>query len=326
MNTTSDLDDEISMESTSIKSDISKIDDYQKSKKRTHKSFYKYYENLDTIYIEKKKNDKFEKCFRNNFKIEENPSEFGMNDSNIEKDKSDNESENDISFLGKKTKGKEINCNENEEYNNHKEKIFMIEKIEIDEKYIYRKDYYIMDFKGNFLNWALQEIQTLIDNCNFCKKYGKMNFHIANRELYGGNPKEEDNRVFITKTIEEVFTLTEDEKNILKKISRQVANEEMINTIKSFHEKLLIKKKKEKKDLIQLNSIEELIGFFQLTIEQALEKYYDSYEFKKFKSRRKIQYYDKMFYSERNRGFSLLEKNNFIYYVNLPYYSDKRKA
>ena len=326
MNTTSDLDDEISMESTSIKSDISKIDDYQKSKKRTHKSFYKYYENLDTIYIEKKKNDKFEKCFRNNFKIEENPSEFGMNDSNIEKDKSDNESENDISFLGKKTKGKEINCNENEEYNNHKEKIFMIEKIEIDEKYIYRKDYYIMDFKGNFLNWALQEIQTLIDNCNFCKKFGKMNFHIANRELYGGNPKEEDNRVFINKTIEEVFTLTEDEKNILKKISRQVANEEMINTIKSFHEKLLIKKKKEKKDLIQLNSIEELISFFRLTIGQALEKYYDSYEFKKFKSRRKIQYYDKMFYSERNRGFSLLEKNNFIYYVNLPYYSDKRKA
>ena len=326
MNTTLDLDEELSMESTSSKSDISKIDDYQISKKRAHKHFYKDYENLDTIYIEKKKNDKFEKCFRNNFKIEENPSEFGMNDSNIEKDKSDNESENDISFLGKKTKGKEINCNENEEYNNHKEKIFMIEKIEIDEKYIYRKDYYIMDFKGNFLNWALQEIQKLIDNCNFCKKYGKMNFHIANRELYGGNPKEEDNRAFINKTIEEVFTLTEDEKNILKKISRQVANEEMINTIKSFHEKLLIKKKKEKKDLIQLNSIEELIGFFQLTIEQALEKYYDSYEFKKFKSRRKIQYYDKMFYSERNRGFSLLEKNNFIYYVNLPYYSDKRKA
>ena len=326
MNTTLDLDEELSMESTSSQSDISKIDDYQISKKRAHKHFYKDYENLDTIYIEKKKNDKFEKCFKNNFKIEDNPSEFGIDGSISEKDKSDNESENDISFLGKKTKGKEINCNENEEYNNHKEKIFMIEKIEIDEKYIYRKDYYIMDFKGNFLNWALQEIQTLIDNCNFCKKYGKMNFHIANRELYGGNPKEEDNRVFITKTIEEVFTLTEDEKNILKKISRQVANEEMINTIKSFHEKLLIKKKKEKKDLIQLNSIEELIGFFQLTIEQALEKYYDSYEFKKFKSRRKIQYYDKMFYSERNRGFSLLEKNNFIYYVNLPYYSDKRKA
>ena len=149
---------------------------------------------------------------------------------------------------------------------------------------------------------------------------------MANRELYGGNPKEEDNRAFINKTIEEVFTLTKDEKNILKKISRQVANEEMINTIKSFHEKLLIKKKKEKKDLIQLNLIGELIGFFQFTIEQALEKYYDSYEFKKFKSRRKIQYYDKMFYSERNRGFSLLEKNNFVYYVNLPYYSDKRKA
>ena len=327
MNTTSDLDDEISMESTSIKSDISKIDDYQKSKKRTHKSFYKYYENLDTIYIEKKKNDKFEKCFRNNFKIEENPSEFGMNDSNIEKDKSDNESENDISFLGKKTKGKEINCNENEEYNNHKEKIFMIEKIEIDEKYIYRKDYYIMEFKGNFLNWTLQEMQTKIDNCNFCKKFGKAKIHIANRELYGGNPKEEDNREFIIKTIEEVFTLTEEQKNSLKKVSRQKANEELINKIKDYYyEKLLFKKEKEKKYLNQFNAIKEFIEFIHLTIKDALDMYYDSDEFEKFKSRRVIQYYDEKFSSERNRGFSLLVKNNFVAYVNLPFYSNKRKA
>ena len=262
MNTTSDLDDEISMESTSIKSDISKIDDYQKSKKRTHKSFYKYYENLDTIYIEKKKNDKFEKCFRNNFKIEENPSEFGMNDSNIEKDKSDNESENDISFLGKKTKGKEINCNENEGDSNHKEKIFMIEKIEIDEKYIYRKDYYIMDFKGNFLNWLLEELQSLIDNCKFCKKFGKTNFHIANRELYGGNPKEEDNREFILKTIEEVFTLTEEQKKRLNKISRQISNEEIIK-----NNYFIINNK-----IILMNKIPLFFFFILLAVERQINK------------------------------------------------------
>ena len=325
MNTTSDLDDEISMESTSIKSDISKIDDYQKSKKRTHKSFYKDYENLDTIYIEKKKNDKFEKCFRNNFKIEENPSEFGIDGSISEKDKSDNESENDISFLGKKTKGKEINCNENEEYNKLSKKIFMIEKIEIDEKYIYRKDYYIMDFKGNFLNWALQEIQTLIDNCNFCKKYGKMNFHIANRELYGGNPKEEDNREFILKTIEEVFTLTEEQKKRLNKISRQISNEEIIKKIKEYSEKLRVKIEKDEKYIIQLNAIEEFLKFIRMPIKDALDIYYDSVEFIRFKSTRKIQYYDKMFYSERNRNFSLLEKNNFVRFVYLPFYSKKNK-
>ena len=93
---------------------------------------------------------------------------------------------------------------------------------EIDEKYIYRKDYYIMDFKGNFLNWLLEELQSLIDNCKFCKKFGKTNFHIANRELYGGNPKEEANREFIDKTIEEVFTLTEEQKlkNQQKRVNR----------------------------------------------------------------------------------------------------------
>ena len=56
----------------------------------------------------------------------------------------------------------------------------------------------------------LEALQSLIDNCKSCKKFEKTNLHIANRELYGGNPKEEDNKEFIDKTIEEVFTLTEE--------------------------------------------------------------------------------------------------------------------
>ena len=182
-----------------------------------------------------------------------------------------------------------------------------------------------MDFKGNFLNWLLTMLQSLIDNCKFCKKFGKTNFHIANRELYGGNPKEEANREFIDKTIEEVFTLTEEQKNSLKKISRQISNEKIIKKIREYYEKLEIKKEKDEKYLIQFNAIEEFLNFIQIPIKDALDIYYDSDEFKCFKSTRKIQYYDKMFSSERNRDFSLLEKNNFIRFVNLPYYSNKNK-
>ena len=56
---------------------------------------------------------------------------------------------------------------------------------------------------------------------------------MANRELYAGNPKEEDNRGFINKTVEEVFTITKDNMNTLKlkRISRQLENGKIINII-----------------------------------------------------------------------------------------------
>ena len=322
MNASLDLE-ELSMESTSSKSVISKVASHLIRKNSYPKPNYED-SNFTPVEIEKGVAD--------NFKIEYAPSEFSENDmdnlyfyENSEEENSDKE--NDISILRKKTKRKEINCNDDEEDDPSSEKIFAIEKIDIAKKFNYRKDYYIMEFKGNFLNWTLQEMQTKIDKCNFCKKFGKAKIHIANRELYGGNPKEEDNREFINKTIEEVFTLTEDQKNSLKKVSRQKANEELINKIKDYYyEKLLFKKEKDKKYLNQFNAIKEFIEFIQLTIKDALDMYYDSDEFKKFKSRRVIQYYDEKFSSERNRGFSLLVKNNFVAYVNLPFYSNKRKA
>ena len=177
-------------------------------------------------------NHEFKKSFKNNFKIKDNLSEFDMDslDKGLEIEKQDVDSESSISMLSQKTKRQKINCNEDEreEENNNKEKIFSIEKVEKIKKIIYRKDYYIMDFKGNFLNWVLEQLQLLIDNCHLFKKFGKTNFHIANRELYGGNPREENNREFISKNIEEVFTLTEEQKNTLTKTSRQIANEKII--------------------------------------------------------------------------------------------------
>ena len=323
MNPSLDLE-ELSMESTSSKSVISKVASYLIRKNNYLKPNYEDSENFTPVEIEKGVSD--------NFKIEYAPSEFSENDmdnlyfyANSEEENSDNE--NDISILGKKTKRKEINCNDDEEDDPFNKKIFAIEKIDIAKKFNYRKDYYIKEIKRDFLNWTLQEMQTKIDNCNFCKKFGKTNIHIANRDLYGGNPKEKDNREFINKTIEEVFTLTENQKNSLKKVSRQIANEELIKKIKDYYyEKKKKKKEKDRKYLNQFNAIKEFIEFIQLTIKDALDLYYDSDEFKNFKSRRMIQYYDEKFFSERNRGFSLLVKNNFVTYVNLPFYSNKRKA
>ena len=331
-NLDSDLD-EVSMISTSsksVKSDISWIDkDQPNSFKDFGSPINNNFENFNFPFEEKKIDDHiFKKSFKNNFKIKDNLSEFPMDEdfgAFSDKEKGNNDSESSLSILQKKTKRREINCNEDDDGKDKKQKIFNIEKVENDKKFLYRKDYFIMDFKGNFLNWLLEELQSLIDNCKFCKKFGKTNFHIANRELYGGNPKEEDNREFILKTIEEVFTLTEEQKKRLNKISRQISNEEIIKKIKEYSEKLRVKIEKDEKYIIQLNAIEEFLKFIRMPIKDALDIYYDSVEFIRFKSTRKIQYYDKMFYSERNRNFSLLEKNNFVRFVNLPFYSKKNK-
>ena len=304
--------EELSMESTSSKSVISKVASYLVGKNSYLKPNYEDSKNFTP--------DEIEKGVADIFKIKEPPSEFSFDRTdneyyyqNSEEEKSDNE--NEISFLEKKTKRNEINCNEDKEddiSNNGK-----IKK--------YNREEYIKSFKKYFLHWVLKVLQTKIDKCKFWKNF-KTKIHKANRKLYGGNAKEEDNREFINKTIEEVFTSTESQKNSLEHKNLQNKNEELINKIKVKYGKFLIKKEKDKKYLNQFNAIKEFIEFIQLPIKDALDMYYDSEQFQNFKSRIEIQYYDKKFYSERKRDFSLLEKNNFVVYVNSPFWIKKRKA
>ena len=63
-----------------------------------------------------------------------------------------------------------------------------------------------MEIKRDFLEYVQDKLNDLIDNIGLCKKFGQHYIHTPNRKLYGGNPKEKDNREFIDKTVEEVFT------------------------------------------------------------------------------------------------------------------------
>ena len=76
------------------------------------------------------------------------------------------------------------------------------------------------------------------------------------------------------------------------------------------------------------SSIEEkaLNDFFNMTIEDGIKLFYDnSEEFLKFKNKKEIKNYDKMFYREKKRNFSLLKNYGFIKLVNLPFYSNNPK-
>ena len=175
------------------------------------------------------------------------------------------------------------------------------------------------------MGWVLKKIRLLIKNCKFYKKFGKALFHKANSKLYGGNINEVANREFINKTVEEVFTLTKEQKQkkTLLKGDLQIDNEKWINKIKKEYKSLSKQKEKDEKYALRYKAIEEFFNFMKRKIEDVMDEYYDSETFKIFQSMPEIIEYDKKFYYERNRNFSLLEKNNFVRLVNLPYYIKK---
>ena len=136
---------------------------------------------------------------------------------------------------------------------------------------------------------------------------------MPNYKLYAGNPKEKDNREFLKKTIKTVF-MDYDKENE-KGTSRQKDNEKLIKKIY---------------ELIKIPTTENennVIDFFEMTIEKGIEMFYVSEEFKLFKNDKLNRYYDDQFYIEKNRKFSLFEKNAFIKLVKNDkfnqYYDDK---
>lgn len=192
-----------------------------------------------------------------------------------------------------------------------KEKIFKINKNSKNEKpKIYRLDYYKKLFIKNFLNYLLNYGKMLIKDCPFSESKN-LKLHMPNYKLYGGNPKEKDNKEFLKKSIKQVFMDYDETKN--KGNSRQKNNEILINKIYG------INNFPSSKEEIKLNE------FFNMDIETGIKKYYESEEFQEFKEDEIIQYYDKMFYLEKNRKFSLLEDFGFIRLVNMPFYSKNPK-
>lgn len=280
----------------------------------------------------KKRNEHFQKCWEDNFKLKENDtSNFNFMDSNYEYNENTYEKQNNL--LGKKIeRNDDYNENNAKKPNQEKEKIF-----EIIKNYIkYRYDYFIMDFKTDFLEFVQDILNELINNIDLCKKFGSHYIHTPNRKLYGGNPKEKDNREFIDKTVEEVFTdqtiiETKKNKNHIefktqeekKGTSRQEDNENIFNKIKN--RICLANSENSQKHKEQSEAIDLLTKFLNTKIRVVLDEYYDSDKFKKFSSNSKIKYYDGKFQKERNRNFSLLEKNNFVKLVEMPFYCKKNK-
>ena len=246
--------------------------------------------------------------------------------------KSNNTNENQNNLIGKKTKRNEELIDDNtKKTNQKKEKIFGIIYP------VYRHDYYIKKFKRNFFKFLKNMVNEQIINIKIGKKKGKLKIHTPNKDLYGGNSKEEDNKEFIDKTVKEVFIDQGNDKKDnnnkgknKKGISLQKDNEVIFNIVEEYEETLLTKIAKKEKYKKQYEEIQKLKEFLGLKIRYALDMYYNSEEFGEFRSNPKIRYYDEKFKNERNRNLSLLEKkeenepNNFVKLVEMPFYCKKK--
>ena len=198
----------------------------------------------------------------------------------------------------------------------------LIFKINKTSKLIYRFDYYIKKFKTNFLQYLLGQLNLRYDKCFKNKEnienkslfiqFKNMKFHMPNKFEYQGNSKDKNNKEFIKKTIKEVFM--DYDNNEDEGVSRQNNNKNLIENIYKI-ENFPFKKK-----------LDALKDFLDMTIENVIEEYYDSPKFEKFKNERDIKFYDRKFYQEKYRNYSMLDKNNgFLKLVKEPSYCHNPK-
>ena len=246
---------------------------------------------------------------------------------------SENEKENQKKFLSKKTKrNNEIKDDNNIKITKQKpEDIFAVIYP------VYRRDYYIKDFKEFFFNYLKKKANKLINNIELPKNKGKLQIHTPNRIVFidqgngedlEGTSRQKDNEI--------IFNIIDEyQKNLQSKLKKKEIYKKQYEEIEKLNKqdeeiKQLKKKYEEIEKLSKQNEeIKELKKFLDLKIKDALDKYYISDEFGEFRSKAKIRYYDEKFKIGRGRNLSLLESkkenedNNFVKYVNLPFYRKK---
>lgn len=272
-------------------------EDSQQNIKKYDDSFHisDYIDNNGILIKKKSFNYKdFKDCFKGGSKDyeSENEKEFENMYNIVDPDKTQGKissynNENKNSFLGKK------------------HKIFNIEK---QKKPIYRYDYYIKAFKANFLEYLVNLSNKLFEKCEFDKNIKK--FNMTNNEKYQGNAKEQDNKIFVKLKFKEV--LIDYYENRKKGISGQQENQKTLNEIYKIKEFPYNEPQRKLKKILEMD------------IKACLSLYYESDYFQEFKNRRIIKFYDSHFCKERNRNFSLLEKDGFINLVKEPSYKRKK--
>ena len=164
---------------------------------------------------------------------------------------------------------------------------------------LYRQDYYVKQFKVQYSIWLRnylnQKLKLLIAETKNCRKHLK--FYPLNSLKFTANPKYEDNKYFLSLKIKEILTVGIDG----LKSSNQKKNKENIEII----ENIIYKQ--------NANANPDLLNFLNSTMEDSIQIFYKSEQFRNFKNSDQAKLNDLKFEQEKN--FSLLKDNGFVYLI-----------
>jgi len=166
----------------------------------------------------------------------------------------------------------------------------------------YRLDYYKKAFKVNCFKYLRKTLNDLLKPLP--KEFSGQKFLKPNHEAFTSNVKENDNLNFLSMTLKEVFTYIDKDKKV-KGAKKKDKNANLIENIFNY----------ETKNNYNLQNLEKLKKYLNMTVEENIKLYYKSESFQEFSNRDEIKFYDSNFIKEK--GFSMLEENGFIKLIKL---------
>jgi hypothetical protein len=172
-----------------------------------------------------------------------------------------------------------------------------------------RVDYAIKQFKVYSCKFLKEYGNQLIKECNFKNNLKKLKLFAASYKYFTGNSNEKENKMFLDFTVEEIFSYPKDKS---KKDNRlQKKNQEIIKMFLDYIEETYPKEVPE--------PFRNLQNFFRMTYRDIIVLFYDSEQFKDYKSDPKTIFLDEQF--AKNKGFSLMERSAF--FKLMKYYNKK---
>ena len=164
-----------------------------------------------------------------------------------------------------------------------------------------RIDYLKKFYKKYFSSFSKNYANDLIQESELPENFKKKQLSMPNSKSFTGNVKEKDNYTFLDFSIKEMFCYYKNEKC---KISRQINNKKLINGIMDYIG-----------GLENPENFEELINFFNMSVEEGYKLFEESESFRAFCRDPKIIFLDKEFRAQK--GFSLRSKNGFVYLTKM---------
>ena len=163
-----------------------------------------------------------------------------------------------------------------------------------------RVDYAIKQFKVYSSKFLREYGNKIIKECNFKNNLKKLKLFAASYKYFTGNSNEKENKMFLDFTVEEIFSYPKDKS---KKDNRlQKKNKENIKLFLDYIEETYPKEVPE--------PFRNLQNFFRMTYRDIIVLFYDSEQFKDYKSDPKTIFLDEQF--AKNKGFSLMERSAFF--------------